>query len=655
MTTIGSSVVVGGRSSSSSTGTAAVVNKLLSRRVYRNLLRAAKPFTSPSPIASVLGCLLHRTSIDDHIQDWNKFIREPFRSGGGSRASTGEGSSGTDSTDDGAGAGSGAGGDGDIGDSTIASTRKSPEEARNLSISYIPTTSKNNTNKKMQSSSSKPVSTDRSTNHRTYQRLFRRLLREVVTGSEFGHAKMSWPSQVDTERLKRIIRREFRAESINIIGTDGGKNWGEGPVLASSFFDETTRLQVAMVTLRELHKKLHYFDNLSESSLTPVPGQAASNASALPLSPPSSFLRPGCFLVSHPLLNDGYFNKSVICILKHKSLNPDDNDIKGEEGRFYTTMVDTEEGLEDVSESSSTSAATSASQSTPPSRPSSGKESMGTYDTIPGQTYGVIVNRSSVNHETGRQRTLREAFQEHMLPARLADGFGNAPIRTGGPVHVALQMIHTFPSSASMSAAGDAIGGTLIPQVATNNNENESTTALYSDRATFFGGNMFKAIDAINDGTIDRDDVSFFVGASTWSEGQLAAEIAQGFWRPMSCDPQVALHGICEHEPPPPPPPPPPRLGVELDPTSDGDKTDNLTDGSSPSTATLTGNRRPLSDLWLSMMSAAGPEDSKLAHLFHHESWDECGLPCDSFIDDEGEDDDHDDDIDLGDGGIILF
>ena len=629
MTTIGSSVI-SGRSTSKID-----INKLLSRRLYRNLLRAAKPFTSPSPIAPVLGCLIHRTSIDDHIQDWNKFIQEPFRGGGGgSRASTAESSRGTDSTND------GAGGDGDIGDVTIASTRKSPEEARNLSISYIPTINKNSMNSNKQSSSSKLISTDRSKNHRTYQRLFRRLLREVVTGSEFGHAKMSWPSQVDTERLKTVIRREFRAENISTISTNGGENSGSGPILASSFFDETTRLQVAMVTLRELHKKLHYFDNLSESSLTPVPGQAASNASALPLSPPSSFLRPGCFLVSHPLLNDGYFNKTVICILKHKSLNPEDND-RGEEGRSYTTMIDKEEDLEDISESSSTSAATST---TTPSRPS-GKESMGSYDTLPGQTYGVIVNRSSVNHETGRQRTLREAFQEHMLPARLADEFGNAPIKTGGPVHVALQMIHTFPSSMS---AGDTIGGTLIPLVTTND-ENEST-ALYSDRATFFGGNMFKAIDAINDGTIDRDDVSFFVGASTWSQGQLAAEIAQGFWRPMTCDPQVALHGICEHDQPPP------RLGVESDPTSKGDMTmtDNLTDESSSTTTTITGNKRPLTDLWLSMMSAAGPEDSKLAHLFHHESWDECGLPCDSFIDDEDEDDDHDD-VDFDDGGIILF
>jgi hypothetical protein len=99
------------------------------------------------------------------------------------------------------------------------------------------------------------------------------------------------------------------------------------------------------------------------------------------------------------------------------------------------------------------------------------------------------------------------------------------------------------------------------------------------------------------------EDVSFFVGASTWSPGQLAAEIAQGYWIPCRGPPEMALDGICEHD----------------EPTKESGK-------------------RPLADLWLSMMSACGDDEAKLSHLFHHDHWDENGMPCDDF-------DDFDDDI----------
>ena len=95
------------------------------------------------------------------------------------------------------------------------------------------------------------------------------------------------------------------------------------------------------------------------------------------------------------------------------------------------------------------------------------------------------------------------------------------------------------------------------------------------------------------------DDISFFVGASTWAAEQLENEIAQGFWIPCRGPPEIALSGICEHEP-----------------TSESDN-------------------RPLADLWLSMMSACGKEEAQLASLFYHHDWDENLLPCDAF---DGED-----------------
>jgi hypothetical protein len=98
------------------------------------------------------------------------------------------------------------------------------------------------------------------------------------------------------------------------------------------------------------------------------------------------------------------------------------------------------------------------------------------------------------------------------------------------------------------------------------------------------------------------DDISFFVGASTWAPGQLEEEIAQGYWIPCRGPPEMALTGICEHGP-------------------------------------ATSGKRPLADLWLSMMSACGEDEGKLAHLFYHEEWDENGLACDAFGDDDDDDD----------------
>ena len=77
----------------------------------------------------------------------------------------------------------------------------------------------------------------------------------------------------------------------------------------------------------------------------------------------------------------------------------------------------------------------------------------------------------------------------------------------------------------------------------------------------------------------------------------------------------MALHGICEHEPAEH------RFGVGR----------GEVDGEG-------GGRRPLADLWLSMMSACGEGEAMLSHLFlnaEESEWDENGLPCDAFDDDE--------------------
>jgi len=444
-------------------------SNVVALRLYKNLLRAAKHFTSPSPDARVLNCLLSRTGIDDHISDWQSFI------------------------------------------STASSHRSSKEDfGSKKKEELIPP-------------------------KKTPQRLFRRLLREVVcAGDVDGIAKCSWPSLVDPTVLWNVVRREFR----------------DGSASQSIHFSDDDRRQVAFMTLRELNKKLSFFDYLKSNSPDILPYQKSRHVSSLPFEP-TSYLRPGAFLLAHPNMSDSYFSKTVICLLEHDDENKVDND-------------------------------------------SAMKRALG----LPGQqTYGLVINRPSVHNDTGKNRTLHEAFEEHMLPEKIADVFGDAVVRNGGPVHVSLQMIHSLPSAPIEPDSQETLGGRLIPEIPECE---ETSTAMYSDRATYFQGDIFKAINSVKEGSIDRDDVAFFVGASVWHIGQLRNEVSQGFWIPCRGPPEIALTGICDHEMP------------------------------------SKSSKRPLADLWLSMMSACGEEEAKLAHLFYHQDGlSEHGLPCDAFEDED--------------------
>ncbi len=397
-------------------------SSLVTVRLYRNLLRTAKLYTAPSPNAAVLTSLLHRSGIDDHIQDWHTFASEENKSHNNQSDSVG---------------------------------RIDVEQARDLTQSY--STEPPLSSPRYSASQSLPR------NNRTYQRLFRRLLREVVTGSN-GFGKMIFPSQANTSRLMEVIQREFRADR----GVFGG-------AAASVHFDEATRQKVAFTALRELHKKLSYFDWLSKNSPEPMPNQASWRVSSLPTHPPASYLRPGVFLVSHPYMHDSYFSKSVICILEHKGL--------GSSSSARKSSSDDDDQQE--------------SDQNPAHRRTTAP---------PGQTYGVIINRVSLKNDTGEHRTLKEVFREHLLPDRMADVFGDSVVREGGPVHVALQMIHSVPAASSVEE--DDVGGTVIPFVSKshddNNNDPEENPAFYSDRATYFQGNMFKTMSQVEKGKMDR-------------------------------------------------------------------------------------------------------------------------------------------------------
>lgn len=354
-----------------------VASAVVVKRLYRSLLRAAKPYTSPSPNAAVLSCLLYRTGIDD----WDSVAK-----------------------------------------ATPQEYARTEDRARDLTESYATRRAGGNSQGENSRESYAAIQ---------HQRLFRSLLREVVAGSN-GYRRMLFPSQVDPTRLRDVVRREFREN--NDIPT------------ISAPFDDTTRIQVAFVALRELNKKLSHFEFLEQESGTPIPQQAARHVSPLPFTPSSSYLKPGVFLVSHPHLNDSFFSKSVVCILDHKDESTESGSKRSEDA---------------------------------------------------GSTYGVIVNRFSMNPETGKNRTIREAFLKSRLPARLADIFGDAVVKDGGPVHVSIQMLY---AAAADNEELSSIGGAVIPMVP----EGDSSTALFSDQATYFQGDLFQAMTAVENGKIDR-------------------------------------------------------------------------------------------------------------------------------------------------------
>jgi putative AlgH/UPF0301 family transcriptional regulator len=372
--------------------------------------------------------------------------------------------------------------------------------------------------------------------------LFQSLLRELVSGdvspsTTTQSRHMQFPAQVDTSRLRTIIRREFRSQD--------------------SPFDVTTRKSVAFRALRELTKKLVYalqLESVADAAATtttttrlrPVrhAQQAARHVAPLLSLPAPTYLRPGLFLLAHPNMT-GYFRRSVICILDHNVEEPDEPDEEND--------------------------ATSSSYG----------------------TYGLIVNRSSVSSKTGKTLTLGEVLRP--LPAEITQTFGASPVREGGPVHMALQMLYR---ETSVQQQETKIGGTVLSPLSVQPPDETTTTstALETDQAVFFRGDVVRAAQAVQSDTLDRDDVSFFVGASCWSAGQLERELALGFWLPCSGPTAIAQSGICDHDPTP------------------------------------NGQPRPETDLWLSMMSSCGEEEAKLAHLlFRDEGRDSNGAACDEY------------------------
>lgn len=415
---------------------------LVSRSLYRSILRASKPFTFP-PNAVVLTCLLHRLGGDD----------EEFSS-----------------------------------------------LWHNDSNDVRPTF---------------PNSSASS--------LFKRLLDEVISGNSLGFRQMSFPSQVDTTRLRSVVRREFRC----------------GPESLSRLADVPSRRQAAFSALRELNKKLAWSEKLllQVSLRAPDPPLPVRGFRSLPCNSLSSSLRPGCFLIAHPHLS-GFFRRSVILLLDHNE-------------------------VED----------------------STSRTGYGSY--------GVIVNRPAVSPiDPYRRLQLNEVL--HPLPSVIENVFSSSYVREGGPVHMSLQIL-----TAASSEQHDEchIGGQLLSSQPNSVSEDLSIIAK-TGKAVYYGGDLVRIASATQQGKLDCHDTVFFVGASSWEAGQLESEVNRGCWLPCEGPVEAVFTGTCEQQ-------------------------DDLT-SAAPS-------QDPNADyLWLSMLSACGPNEAAFANLMLEDDGDdELGVPCD--------------------------
>ena len=429
----------------------------------------------------------------------------------------------------------------------------------------------------------------------SHEVLFRKLLQDLIGG---GDTQMRFPSHIvandDAHRLEEMIRREFRAPSLGQWNADASGETvaaqNQQPTEVSAYFTDTSRREAAFLALRELNKKLIWAEsmgmrlgqNRKERDVLKAKRryrrQAAKNVEILPKNSPSSYLRAGTFLVAHPLLS-GYFANTVIAILDHMEPR-------------VATKSDAGDGVSD--------------------------DGLIEGDQYPsgGGTYGVICNRlsfSSIPNEAGspRPRALREVLRPDCIPPILRRAFGDSIVREGGPVNVSVQMMHMASPELEVELK---LGGMVLPMVLSDDRDEQVeeilSAAADSDSAVYFNSDLIKAAQSVIDEKMERDDFSFFVGASVWTVGQLQREIDHGYWIPVRGPPPMAYSGMCEHQ--------------ELE-EEEGEEDEAQVDDTSGAAIDEETNKkkkaksRPKPDLWLSMLSAVGEHEAELAELVGQE------------------------------------
>ena len=253
-------------------------------------------------------------------------------------------------------------------------------------------------------------------------------------------------------------------------------------------------------------------------------------------------------------------------------------------------------------------------------------------------------SNADASHNILRPISLLQAINADDLPETVQIAFGDAPVREGGPVNLSLQMIHRRAlETRGDERDGGANDAKAVERGGGNRGQKASKiggTMLGYERggkpkdsgdAICFGGDVMEASYAVLDGTSDRDDFSFVIGAACWAPGQLEHEIERGCWLPFTGPPTMALTGMCEHNDVP-------------ESERDGENNDKGTKLSQfpprPSNIAKAEFRqssqpvtRPVGDLWLSVMCALGEGEADLAFMMTDEKnvEDAFGDACDNF------------------------
>lgn len=433
----------------------------------------------------------------------------------------------------------------------------------------------------------------------------------------------------------------------------------------SSLMQQSTREELKWKRLVQAAKGVSLFP--TQPAVADEPNQATDTNDGIhdivhENARPSSILQCGTYLIAHPLMT-GYFAKSVIVILDHAEEDENkDNPAKTEGGE-----VEGEESSSDGSGGGGTYGIIINRLALRPetvelSNQRQHLEMMlrlqqqelgekGEGEKI-SQLHEVSETPSTTTHSNVlRSISLLQAINADDLPESVQSAFGDAPVREGGPVNLSLQMIHRKSLSEvatkdkgdnaedsklekECGPASNGIGGTVLGY--DHDSKRDAGDAIY------FGGDVIKASHAVLNGESDRDDFSFVIGAACWAPGQLQHEIERGCWLPFRGPAPMALTGMCEHN----------EVSIPTSKTThDGENTADSKGTtklslfpprpSHPPTGALqeqtTGGqsvtRRPVGDLWLSVMCALGEGEAELAYMMLDQSnvMHALGDACDNF------------------------
>ncbi len=585
---------------------------IITKTLYRHLLRTTKPFASPQN-GPVLCSLLHRSGLDDDFVEFTSFDQQSkqrafFESSSSSSSSPPSSSSSSATAVATAPTVPTPTKEENDAPSSIKDVHLSKEEARDLSRTYNELREirfeRERYNQRTYGESSSPSSpleasqwpnwsspytySDHVDEYGEYHQrsphavLYKQILFHLFTVDGDGNNNnrngydfkqivnaastsrhMVFPSQTVSKensdagdcdmgkRLVDIIRNEFRAnnKSFSRENNDNANYAADtaNGITFSQFYNDSVRKEAGFLALREIQKKLswaedmgmnHLFrhqhhqhqrhqqshhknhhdddnNNNNENDNNKLPKiSRAKGVHKIPTYPPSSYLQSGAFLIAHPMLT-GIFSKSVICILQHT-----DDTSMYHYGKRKTEMQHGNDNDEDEDEHDKAS----------DDNDNDGDDDDDSDDEIiknsNGGTYGVIINcplkvgvpdPNDTNSTKKRNRTLREVMRHDALPEGVKIAFGDCPVRQGGPVNVSIQMLRIASPEEEDKLK---IGGTVLPTVLqcdyfdgegddghdsdVGDGGHVMSSALYSDKAIYFGGDIIKAAQAVIDGEIER-------------------------------------------------------------------------------------------------------------------------------------------------------